>query len=407
MKYRLIRGSEVQDFLRCRYRWKRAWVDRIRPKRQDGKLFFGQLCHKFLEVYYSEINHPDPFLKLSAHEKACIALKKMFDETDVSRMDQLEVDDLLNLADKVVSNYVSQWGEIDSRWKVLATELTFAIPLANGIAYTGTIDLIYLDEHGRLIVADHKSTTSITRYEDNAEMDRQISRYLWAVGQLAKGEGYVWHQGLADIEDNGWMHTKDAAPELLGKEPYAFMYNIILKDYPEPPELLKKGGLSKNKAQKTTFAAYMQSLQEYGLDEGIEADINHPGHYIIPGDHPYAEILIHLNNQEGPEGTKFFRRKQVTRHPEELEAAIQEFYATAFELNHLRATVEDNYQRFTPGEGLVPMHYDPIYRNITHDCSWDCGFKGLCQSSMDGSDADRLLELFYEPKEDDQIWLSL
>ena len=51
----LIRGSEIQDFLRCRKRWDYRWNQRLKPKRPDGKLFFGTLGHKFVESHYSNL----------------------------------------------------------------------------------------------------------------------------------------------------------------------------------------------------------------------------------------------------------------------------------------------------------------------------------------------------------------
>ena len=387
IKQRLVRGSEVSDYLRCRRRWYHKWVMNLKPKRQDGKLFFGNLFHKFVEVYYQEINHDDPWSGMSASEKAYQSMEKMFKETNTNRMDQVELDEVWDLALNVTQNYVRMWYKQDVKMNVIATEFTFAIPLANGIVYTGTIDLIYLDEEGRLWFSDHKTTIAISKYVDKADMDRQISRYFWALQQLAEGNGYVW-------VGDGWIDAGSWISNHVGfmPQPHGFIYNIVLKDYPEPIEPLKKGGISVAKAQKTTYDKYLGALLERGFA------VMSPDNVVIADD-KYLEMLNHLKNQEDEDGNKFFRRMRVYRQPEELDAAIQEFYATAVEMVQMREKIES-------GE-YMKMDYDPLYRNITDDCGWDCGTKGLCQSTMDGSSGSQTIAMFYEKEESQNQFLEV
>jgi RecB family exonuclease len=200
---RKIRGSEVNDFLRCRTRWDYAWQQNLKPKTPNDKLFFGTLFHKYLEEWYK--NH--------SQAQALTAMKKLFDETDTSGMEQVVIDELWDLAFNVAENYFAQWAKDDNKMEVLATELEFAFPITKDKWYTGTIDLVVKDEYGKVWFYDHKTTASIDLYEKRADMDRQISRYWWALQQL----GY-------DVD--------------------GFIYNIVVKDTPRKPELLKKGGLS-------------------------------------------------------------------------------------------------------------------------------------------------------------------
>lgn len=372
-RYRLVRGSEVQDFLRCRKRWKWRWVDKLAPKRQDGKLFFGNLFHKFVEEYYnSGQNQGAGFFQMQT----------LFDETDTSRMEQVEVDELWNLADAVTENYVQMWKEADKKIQVIATEFTFAIPLAEGIAYTGTIDMIYLDSDGRLWFKDYKTTNTVDKYIKKAKMDRQISRYFWALNQLTKGNGYVWY-------NNEWVPIEHhpIAMEIIGSKPHGFIYDVVARKVPKVPEILKKGGLSKNKAQDTTYGVYLKALHDNNLMDTETI----PGRSVVPAE--YEEILDHLKSQEDEYGNRFFKRIQVFRHSEELESAIQEFFAAAVEMVRLKEAIENGtYEK---------MEYDPIYRNITDDCSWDCPFEGLCVADMDGSYTDALLPLMYDERNDE------
>lgn len=250
----------------------------------------------------------------------------MYQEADTSGMEQVALDELLDLAHEVARNYYRTWNHEDSKFKVLATELQFAIPLTDSLNYTGTIDLVVKDEHGQVWFYDHKTTASIELYEKRADMDRQISRYWWALQQL----GY------------------DVA---------GFVYNIIVKDVPKKPELLKKGGLSQNKAQKTTYDLYLQAIQENNLN---------------PSD--YVEMLDHLKAQ----GNRFFKRVKVTRLQPEIDASIEELKVVAQDMDNAR-----------------------IYRNITKDCSWDCAYQSICQASMDGSNADYLVNQLFT-KENEQ-----
>lgn len=307
---RKIRGSELNDFLRCRTRWDYAWRENLKPRTPNKKLFFGTAFHVYLESLY----------KNGSQSQALNDMAKFFQETDTSGMEQQDYDELWALSYDVAENYLATWKDEDSKYRVLATELQFDIPLHNGLSYTGTIDLVIQDEHGKVWFFDHKTTASIDLYEKRADMDRQISRYWWALQQL----GY-------DVE--------------------GFIYNIVVKEVPKKPELLKRGGLSQNKSQKTTYELYLQAIQENGLD---------------PND--YREILDHFKAM----GNRYFKRIKVTRLQPEIDASIHE----------LKIVGQD-------------MRAPLIYRNITKDCNWDCQYQSICQASMDGSDVDYLIEALF------------
>jgi hypothetical protein len=332
-----IRGSEASTFQRCRLKWKYQWADGLKPKRPNGKLWFGTLFHKYLEELYIKGSHYD------ANE----VMRKLFEGTDTSRMEQVELDEVWDLADKVSKNYWDKWWKENTKQRTIATELTFRIPYGDNLMYYGTIDRIYLDEDDRLWFTDYKTVASIEQYEDNAEMDRQISRYWWALQQLMRGKGEIWGK----IED--WVDPKWELP--LEKEVAGFVYDIIKKDYPHPPEVLKKGGLSKAKNQKTSYDLYLGKIRELGLN--VE---------------DYQDMLDFLTDK--PDG--FFRRVQVFRTQGEVDASMEELLLVAKDMEQPR-----------------------IYRNITKDCSWDCDYKGLCVASMDGSNVDLLINLMYD-KED-------
>lgn len=357
----IVRGSEMQDFLRCRLRWKYAWVDGFRPKTVNGKLFFGTLFHKFAEVFYSHLNACEVEV---AKDHAVKTMLQLAQETDTSGMEQVEYDELMDLVTKVADNYVSQWGHMDEdNWEVIATELNFMIPITDMIAYEGTIDLIVRNKaDGKVCFLDHKTTSSLEKYEKNSIMDRQISRYWWALQQLQKGHGFI------KIDDE-WMPVENTYlfECLAGAEIGGFIYNIILKDYPVPPKVLKKGGLSKDKGQKTTYELYMKAIEENELN---------------PDD--YQDILEYLKEN----GKAFFRRVEVYRNQDEINAAMREYYWTVKDMGTVKARL-----------GLTNNAEEVCYRNITSDCHWDCDYKDVCVAGFDGSNVDYLLNTLYT-KED-------
>jgi hypothetical protein len=215
------------------------------------------------------------------------------------------------------------------------------VPLTHTTTFTGTIDLIVKDKDDNLWFVDHKTTNSIEKYEKNAKMDRQINRYWWAIQQLADGKGKILSHDNVELQ-----------------HPYGFIYNIILKDYPTPPKVLKNGSLSKDKSQKTTYEMYLNAIAEYDLQES-----------------DYSDILEILSTQTD----KFFKRVEVFRNQNEIDATMTEVIAVTQD-----------------------MEKASLYRNITNDCHWDCQFKDLCLAEIDGSDSSWLKQTLYDKGEDEK-----
>lgn len=310
-----FRGSEVTDFLRCRKKYQYGWIQNLQPKQKNDKLTIGSAIHKFLEVWYTTYRESE----------AIVAMADYIYE-NCNGLEQMQIDDMCELAKKVCENYVAHYGH-DTGWTVKAIEMPFNIHLEGRINYIGTIDLLVEDEDGKLWIADHKTTANLDIYDKNSDMDRQISRYWYAI------ERYL------DVKIEG------------------FIYNIILKDYPVPPKVLKSGQLSKDKSQKTTKDMYLDAirLNKLNIDD-------------------YADFLQFLDEQP----KEFFRRMKVERNISEMRASIDELTDVIYDIRDTK--------RF--------------YRNITKDCSWDCPFKTLCVAEMDGSNADHIRNELFTVKDD-------
>jgi hypothetical protein len=328
-----LRGSEVQDFLRCRQRWDYKWNQKLVPKAKNDKLLFGVVFHLYLEKLY----------RTKSHENAqAYMLQALDDNYDAA----LEMEDLEDKLRTIGNNYFEKYKMDFISMEIVGIEVEFSIPLTETTDFTGTIDMIFLDEQNNLWFMDHKTTNSIEKYEKNAILDRQINRYWWAIQQLSMGNGEV---------------NLSSDKKVLLDKPYGFIYNIIYKDYPVAPKILKNGGLSKDKNQKTNILLYKQAIQDYNLNT---AD--------------YEDMLSHLTNQND----KYFSRVMVHRNQNEIDATM----------NEIKMIVND-------------IEKANVYRNITTDCHWDCQYKDLCLAEIDGSDSNWLKDELYEKgeKENDTI----
>lgn len=346
----VVRGSEYQDYLQCRKKWFHGWVEKITPKRPDGKLFFGSLFHKWLEGYYKSGFHIPT---------ADIETREWIENQDTTGMVDGEYDKMMDLYRGVRQNYIDTYHEEDKQWTILGTEVEFLVKLQEGTYMTGTIDLVY-EVDGKIRFADHKCVASLDMYEEKSKMDRQISRYWWALDMIAAGIGRI-----KDKQNNVWVHWT----KLEGKEIDGFTYNLIAKDFPREVKMLKSGKPSTDKSQKTTYAKYIGKIEELELN---------------PLD--YGDILEILHNKPDP----FLRRINVIRTQKELESAVWEFLYTC---NDMHDT------------GVTLVHYpekleEVTYRHIGQHCDHMCQFKAICQADIAGDNVQLVKNLSYKKNEE-------
>lgn len=351
----IVRGSEYQDFLNCRKKWYYNWIEKITPKRPNNKLFFGTMFHHWLEIYYN-MNCE----KLSADFETSTWINKQ----NMSGMEQVEIDDLMTLMKGVNAYYDKTYKDSDSKFEVIATELEFIIRLDGDIYYTGTIDLVYGID-GKIRFMDHKTVSSISMYVEKADMDRQISRYWWALEMLAKGIGKV---------KNAKGEWVEFTP-LLGKTIDGFDYNLIAKDFPKQPKVLKPkkgkifGELSQDKSQKTTYDLYVDKIRELNLD---------------PND--YNEMLTMLKDKPDI----FVNRLNVTRTDEEKQSAIYEFLYTVKDMHDVKLVLSETPQ----------LAEQITYRNIGSNCESMCQFKAICKTAITGGNVAMTKNLAYKKNEE-------
>lgn len=346
----IVRGSEYQSFLDCRKEWYYAWVEKIEPKRPDGKLFFGTVGHKFLEHYY---------LSKCDFTKSMNITQGFIRASDLSAMTNEEIEDMKNLFAGVSNYYHTVYGESDKAWNILGTEVEFLVRLDGDLYYTGTIDLVY-ELDGKVRFADHKTVSSLDMYEQKSRMDRQISRYWWVLKQLAAGVGLIKSK-----ETGEWVPWLS----IQGKEIDGFDYNLIAKDYPKEPRVLKSGKVSTDKSQKTTAALFDKKIEELGLNPHDYDD--------------FRQMLLQKPDQ-------WLRRIDVKRNDAELESAMWEFMYTTRDIHDVKLVLAhhpDNIEEVT-------------YRNIGQKCQNMCNYRSLCQTEIEGGNVSMVRNLGYKKKEE-------
>lgn len=366
-KVRLVRGSEVGSFLTDRVAWKLRWVDRLVKNVPDNKLFFGDLFHKHME----HLN------KTSSIGQAHDLTNQWINSMDLQHMDSVTYTELMTLFSEVSKYYEDTYFAEDlSKLTVIATELRFAIPLYQNdfeqnpltFAYEGTIDLVYL-EGGLLKFKDYKTTSSIDRYVSNSVLDRQISRYWFALQALCEGYGYIWAK---DVVGGVWIKTKDhplydILKNFKEQGPSEFVYDIVKKETPKEPRQLKDKSLSKDKSQKTTYDLYMKAIENLRYN---------------PDD--YRDILDHLYES----GNKFLRRISVRRNWNECQSAMGDFANATFEMLKVREEIaNDDLSR--------------VYYNINWDTPTFNSYYPLIQAEIMGENVSLVRAALYKTEEHD------
>lgn len=199
---RLIRTSERTNFKRCRWMWDRGYNDRLKPIVERPALRFGTLIHAALEKRYPPgiKRGPKPaetFQKLYAKELKEVEAKWGFRDADG------EWSDALGLGVDMLEGYVETYGR-DEDWEVIASEMTFKVPVYgrqedSGLwvpsvkgesgskvlfHYVGTMDGVWKNRmDGGVRINDYKTTSKDPTKEGGgkAVLDEQATAY-WAWG---------------------------------------------------------------------------------------------------------------------------------------------------------------------------------------------------------------------------------
>lgn len=210
MKIANIRTSDRIAFKRCRRKWdlSSGLRQNLTDSAAKSPLWCGTGFHFAMEDMHGENRYGHPVKAWDAYVAACIKAKLSLPGT-------FEEDNILF---KNMLEYYVEWLKGRDPLKTfvyqgrLQTEVRFEIPLPipadilaasgyDGVVYSGTLDRVIVDEHGRLFVLDYKT---VARFGvDHLVTDPQISSYCWA-GQVLYGKpvtGFIYQQHLKKMAE--------------------------------------------------------------------------------------------------------------------------------------------------------------------------------------------------------------
>ena len=332
--------TERASFRDCRRRWHldvRARL--VRQGAVQWYLVYGDVMHEALEAYYlSKRNLTDC---LTAFERAWKAADlKLQDQYGGLYTHGIE-EEWFEYYEKGLTTlrYYAQFDKKDPFFsEIIAVNIEERAfveilgldrkSLPGRPLLSGKIDVVGMRKgKSRPSIMDHKNLASV--HDSRAlDMDDQLTGYC-----------YIYWR----IED---------------VVPFEAVYNVLIKDPPKPPRVLKDGSLSKDKTQRTTYDLYLAAIKELGLKRG-----------------DYAEILGYLKEKGW---SQFFRREGVSRSIEELLSFERRLYYEYEDMQ--RAIADPEYAYPNPGQRTCP----------------GCAMIAVCQAMEEGGDPDYIIDEMYE-----------
>lgn len=323
--------SQMAEFKSCRFAWHLKYQQGIQSKRKDVKLLLGEGIHHALENYYSpHTPRTEEVLIKSFTEWADDKIMKINLQND-GNLFQEEIDELKEIKkqglDMLKGYYV--FAQKNDKFQIVSTEEMFSVPILkpDGKPYKGRyfifkLDGIAKDENDKYWILEHKTAAGIPSDDEFLLLDEQISDYIWA----AEKKFHIKIEGV--------------------------VYNVLSKQTPQVPALLKNGTTSKAWIV-STYELFLQTLKERNEDP-----------------ENFKDILDRLKYQD----ERFFFRTKVYRNPEEVANIGKDLFYIAYDM----------------------CNKPHIYRRTSRDCTYSCQYKSICMAMMDGSDVDFLLKKNFE-----------
>lgn len=344
-----ISFSEIETFLRCRYKWDLSSANRksIRHKVTPALyLSVGSAVHKALEA---GVRGEDPVeaAKVYLETERAARVQAYVEEhgNEPWPMEMAKFDEATSLGLALVGQYHARYPGsnplaehgltmigIEVPFKIDITQYVVPRPeqaISVPVYFCGTIDGIAIDGNGNIWIVENKTFTRKPSTED-------VQWHFQAMGYAV------------------------ALEMLTGLQVTGVLYNGIAKKIISVPKVLKSNGrLSTNKSCATTLDRYLAAIQDNGED---------------PEDPRFTDILSHLQGLHDQGDTRFFYREKLFYQREQLDAWTADFFQTVYDM----------------------LDQPRIYRTIPYDGCGDCWFKDLCHASHSGGDPDYILETRYQ-----------
>lgn len=312
--------TEVGSFRTCRRRWYLDTYLRLAPKDQvTWYLIFGDCIHAALDVYYRSGRDAKKMLAAfrKAWRKEDLILQEKYaafysmgigDEWNTHKErgeEMLRCYDLYDKEDPFFDEITDIAIEQRSFIEILGPD---GEPLPGAPLLSGRIDLVGLNRGRDRWGMDHKALAGAPN-DSALDIDDQLTGY-----------SYIY-----------WRISDDP---LRG-----FAYNVLIKEPPHPPKILKDGSVSKDKSQRTTYELYMEALRGIGF-------VDSAGNVL---DSSYNEILSFL---QASGWRRFFIRTGVTRSMEQLASYEDHLWRT---VRDMQMCIEDPAEAYpNPSQYVCP-----------------------------------------------------
>lgn len=233
--------SNTMSFKNCRKKFYFRNIREIVPK--DRPLYFttGGAIHKALELFYQDAN----ILDITKIIDSYFGENKP-DESNYS--DLVKWNNDKDLAKQIIERYIKYYPS--ESFEMVAIENRFSVPIINPetgraskiFVFNGMADGLVF-EKGLYWLIEHKTTAQLNvQYKKKLTLDNQSIAYIEAL------------QRVLDIKIQG------------------VIYNVILKDIPSEPKVLKTGKISKDLGQKTSVNLYIKKIKELGFEQNDYQD---------------------------------------------------------------------------------------------------------------------------------------
>lgn len=167
-----ISNSLAKEWKTCRRKFFLNYLGLLTPKKITIPFFVGRYYHRGMEEFYKG-NDPDDFIPALIADMDKAAKKAVFlspEEEDKLMLQSAIVEGMLR-------GYTAHFARDNKKWKVVATEHEFEVPITDEISYVGQIDLVVRYEDALWIV-EHKTAGRLDKnYVDRLSLDTQITGY--------------------------------------------------------------------------------------------------------------------------------------------------------------------------------------------------------------------------------------
>lgn len=378
--------TERGQFRTCRRRWELQVLRGLVPRSPALALEFGTIMHTALETFYLSTDKRDErYLSArTAYEKAYREVSARL-EADGATGDELdEFHELYHVGQSMLENYCLRF---DKSAKVqlgrpIAVEGVMVdsgeeLPSTPPKGYKSDTAVIR-NEAGRMWVpiVDPITKRPVPAVEVDGELHQpMLSARIDLITERKTPKKGLWvddHKTATSPPSDRGLDFDDQATgycytvwRLTGTVPRGVVWNVLIKNEPSDPRVLKDGSLSTAKDQRTTPDLYRAALKEHGLLI--------PGSGRIATDEHAACMEALLAKGWDP----FFRRFEVTRTEHELLSYEARLFEEYEDMWLAKEAPEKRYPN--PSIYLCPQ----------------CSVKTICAAMEDGSDPEGVIEAQY------------